>query len=79
MIQDMKKLFSLLTLLVLMPSQTLALSDEAKALLKRQKDLYHTEKTEAFMDVSERLKAIMEKEGEEELSAPVRPSRCSRR
>ena len=67
MIQDMKKLFSLLTLLVLMPSQTLALSDEAKALLKRQKDLYHTEKTEAFMDVSERLKAIMEKEGEEEL------------
>ena len=68
MIQDMKKLFSLLTLLlVLVPSQTLALSDEAKALLKRQKDLYHTEKTEAFMDVSERLKAIMEKEGEEEL------------
>ena len=68
MIQDMKKLFSLLTLLlVLMPSQTLALSDEAKALLKRQKDLYHTEKTEAFMDVSERLKAIMEKEGEEQL------------
>ena len=68
MIQDMKKLFSLLTLLlVLMPSQTLALSDEAKALLKRQKDLYHTEKTEAFMDVSEQLKAIMEKEGEEQL------------
>ena len=50
-----------------MPNQTLALSDEAKALLKRQKDLYHTEKTKAFMDVSERLKAIMEKEGEEEL------------
>ena len=61
----MKKLFSLLTLLLfLMPSQTLALSDEAKTLLKRQKDLYHTEKTEVFMDVSERLKAIMKKEGE---------------
>lgn len=63
----MKKLFSLLTLmLVLVPSQMLALSDAAKALLQRQKNLYHTENVEAFMDVSERLKAAMLKEDEEE-------------
>lgn len=63
----MKKLFSILTLLlVLTSSQTLALSDTTKALLQRQKNLYHTENTEAFMEVSEQVKAALLKEGEEE-------------
>jgi serine phosphatase RsbU (regulator of sigma subunit) len=58
----------ILTLLlsVAMPAQMWALSDAAKALCKRQIELYATDSIEAFMDVSERLRAMLEEERDEE-------------
>ena len=62
----MKHLILLIVLLVGLPTQILALSDDAEMLRLRQLRLFDTDSAEVFMDVSERLKAILEKEGEEE-------------
>ena len=62
----MKHLILLIVLLVGLPTRILALSDDAEMLRLRQLRLFDTDSAEVFMDVSERLKAILEKEGEEE-------------
>lgn len=49
------------------PVWVLALSNEAAMLRKQQLELFGKDSTEVFMSVSERLKTILEKEGEEEL------------
>ncbi len=59
----------LITLLLLiggMPVRMSALSEHAQMLLQRQKDLSHTDSVEAFMNVTERLKTVLQEAGEEE-------------
>ena len=63
----MKKLIFLTLFLVGIPATILAISDEAEVLMRRQLELFDTDSAKVFMDVSERLKAILEKEEEEEL------------
>lgn len=63
----MKRLVILALFLVGIPVVVLAYSHEAEMLRQRQLALFDTDSAEVFMDVSERLKAVLEKEGEEEL------------
>ena len=60
--------FTILLFLMLsgMPGLLQAQSDAARKLQQRQAALYYTDSLEAFMDVSDRLKKVLEKEGEEE-------------
>lgn len=63
----MRKLTILLILMLsVTPSLLLAKSDAARKLQQRQIDLFYTDSLEAFMDVSNRLKKLLELEGEEE-------------
>lgn len=63
----MKKRITLLLLLLCgIPVWVLALSNEAAMLRKQQLELFNTDSTDVFMNVSERLKTILEKEGDEE-------------
>jgi hypothetical protein len=48
------------------PVRVVAMSDEAKMLRKRQAQLYDTDSTEVFTEVSNRLRVLLEKEGDEE-------------
>jgi len=49
------------------PVWMMAFSDEAAMLRKRQLELLNKDSTDVFMSVSERLKTILKKEGDEEL------------
>jgi len=63
----MRKLTILLILMLsVTPSLLQAKSDAARKLQQRQIDLFYTDSLEAFMDVSNRLKKLLELEGEEE-------------
>ena len=62
----MRYLVLLTLFLVGIPTPILALSDEAEMLRREQLELLNTNSVEVFMDVSERLKAILKEEGEEE-------------
>ena len=62
----MRYLVLLTLFLVGIPIPILALSDEAEMLRREQLELLNTNSVEVFMDVSERLKAILKEEGEEE-------------
>ena len=53
-------------LLMSTPVRVVAMSDEAKMLKKRQAQLYDTDSTEVFTEVSNRLRVLLEKEGDEE-------------
>ena len=49
-------------LLMSTPVRVVAMSDEAKMLRKRQAQLYDTDSTEVFTEVSNRLRVLLEKE-----------------
>ena len=62
-----KNLTLLMLFLVGFPIGIMALSNQAEMLRQRQLELLNTDSTDVFMDVSERLKTILEEEGEEDL------------
>ena len=63
----MRKLLSVLILMLCGMLNLQAQSDAARKLKERQAVLYHTDSLQTFMDVSERLKKVLVEEGEEEL------------
>ena len=63
----MRKLLSVLILMLCGMLNLQAQSDAAWKLKERQAVLYHTDSLQTFMDVSERLKKVLVEEGEEEL------------
>ena len=62
-----KSIILLMLLLGGIPVWVLAFSNEAAMLRKRQLELINTDSADVLMNVSERLKATLEKEGDEEL------------
>ena len=62
-----KNLTLLMLFLVGFPIGIMALSNQAEMLRQRQLELLNTDSTDAFTDVSERLKTILEEGGEEDL------------
>lgn len=63
----MRKLLSVLILMLCGMLNLQAQSNAARKLKERQAVLYHTDSLQTFMDVSERLKKVLVEEGEEEL------------
>ncbi|MBQ8456619.1 MAG: serine/threonine-protein phosphatase [Prevotella sp.] len=63
----MRKLLSVLILMLCGMPNLQAQSGAARKLKERQAVLYHTDSLQTFMDVSERLKKVLVEEGEEEL------------
>ena len=63
----MRKLLSVLILMLCGMLNLQAQSDAARKLKERQAVLYNTDSLQTFMDVSERLKKVLVEEGEEEL------------
>ena len=59
-----KRIIPLILLLCSIPAWVMALSNEAAMLRKQQLELFNTDSTDVFMNVSERLKTILEKEGD---------------
>lgn len=63
----MRKLLSVLILMLCGMLNLQAQSNAARKLKEQQAVLYHTDSLQTFMDVSERLKKVLVEEGEEEL------------